>query len=256
MIKSSANYFNASNLLKITGTIINLNQLVAIMFIKSSPKLKMCQLAFTALLGVCGFTQTALATTLFDDTLQSQNDLSQLSSGSGFIAIAPDGSNALTFTGSSIISTLSTFTSTTGSFTVSFDLLGNCGQTSGCGAMINASANPFNFGWMLADTPYSNGSVGVTQIPDTINGVWEQVSYTFSGTSTNLGLEQYYGAPNLAFGSTKSIFFKNLVLTDNSVGTAINTLTVSPVAAVPLPPSLLMFASGLLGLVALRRKIA
>jgi len=230
------------------------------MYIKSGLKLHMRHFVFTALAGLSGFTHSALATTLFEDALQSQTDLNQWSTGSsGFITTAPDGSNALTFNGSDAITTLSAFTSTTGSFTISFDLMGNCGQTSGCGALINASANSLNYGWILADTPYSSGSVGVTQIPDTTNGTWEQVSYTFSGASTTLGLNVYYGAPNLA---NDSVFFQNVVLTDNSAGAAINTLTVAPLlnigslAAVPLPPSLLMFASGLLGLASFRKKLA
>ncbi len=240
-----------------TGTIINLIQEATIMYIKKGQKLKMRHLAFTALAGLSGFSHSALATTLFEDALQSQSDLSQWSTGSsGFITTAPDGSNALTFNTFNAITTLTTFTSSTGSFTLSFDLMGNCGQTSGCGALINASANTANYGWILADTPYSSGSIGVTQIPDTINGTWEQVTYTFSGASTNLGLDVYYGAPNLA---NDSVFFQNIVLTDNAAGVAINTLSVSPItspAGVPLPSSLLMFASGLLGLASFRRKLA
>jgi hypothetical protein len=225
------------------------------MYIKSNLKLKMRHLTFTAFAGLFGLTHAAFANTLFEDALQSQNDLSQWSTNSsGFITTTPDGSgNALTFNGSNAITTLDTFTSSTGSFTLSFDLMGNCGQSSGCGALINASANTDNYGWILADTPYSSGSVNVTQIPDTTNGTWEHVTYTFSGSSTNLGLNVYYGAPNLA---NDSIFFQNVVLTDNSAGAAINTLTVSSLAAVPLPPSVLMFASGLLGVATFRRKLA
>lgn len=226
------------------------------MYIKSSLKLKMRYLAFTALAGLSGVTHTALATTLFEDALQSPSDLSQWNTGSsGFITTAPDGSQGLTFNGSNAITTLNTFASSTGSFMLSFDLMGNCGHVSDCGALINASAKTTDYGWILADTHYGS----VLQIPDTTAGTWEHVTYTFSGVDTTLGLNVYYAAPNL---TKDSVFFQNIVLTDNSTGAAINTLSVTPLAAVtslaavPLPPSMLMFASGLLGFTAFRKKTA
>ena len=197
-----------------------------------------------------GMTSMADATVLFSDSLQT--DLSQWqplpagNSGSAAIASAPGGGNALTFghwwAGGDIF-TQNTFTSATGSFTLTFDFLGNCGHTSQCGAFVFASAVPVALGSiLLSDTPYT----AVTQFPDSIDS-WEQISYTFAGTSTNLGLELWYGSANF---SPDSAYFRNMVLTDNAVGTPIGTLSVS----VPEPSTWAMMLLGFCGIGFMLRK--
>ena len=89
----------------------------------------------------------ASATTLFSDAFQNTTDLSSWTPGLGdaVIATAPDGSHGLSFNGieeNGDINTNSVFTSSTGSFTVSFDIYGNCGHTSGCGRSSWRPARP------------------------------------------------------------------------------------------------------------------
>jgi len=190
-----------------------------------------------------GFSPISQATVLFQDTFQT--DLSQWTTNYGEIAVAPDGSNALTFSNPTAYGDLlsnNVFNSSTGSFTLSFDVLGNCGATSGCGGFVQAT----NTGWILSDSPFR----GIAQFPDGTN--WVQVSYTFSGNSTGLGFEIWNGAPN---AQPQSVFFQNLVLTDNPTANAIGNLSITPVVpAVPVPAALPLFASALLGFVGLNMR--
>jgi hypothetical protein len=144
------------------------------------------------------------------------------------IIAAPGGGNALTFgafTYQGDIQTLNSFTSSTGSFTLSFDFLGNCGNPSKCGGFVNASAGPpFYNGWLLSDTPYDDGIYGVIpQIPDT--GSWEHVTYTFAAPSPiYLALEilHYTG-----YSGPDTAWFKDMELTDDPDNVPPGTFTVS-----------------------------
>jgi len=184
------------------------------------------------------------ATTLFQDTFQT--DLSQWTTGSGVIVSAPGGGNALTFTQTRLggdIFTVNAITSGTGSFTISFDFLGNCGYSSGCGGFVGASnTTPSPDGlFIVSDTPFG----GIPQFPDT--GSWEHVSYTVGTVSgsTTLALEMWASAPHAA---ANSVYFRDMVVTDNPNGTLVGTFDISAVSATPLPSTWLMLLSGFVGL--------
>jgi hypothetical protein len=151
------------------------------------------------------------------------------STGTAAIIAAPGGGgNALTFGATTYqgdIQTLNSFTSSTGSFTLSFDFLGNCGNPSKCGAFVNASAGPpFYNGWLLSDTPYDDPIYGVIpQLPDT--GSWEHVTYTFAAPSPiYLALEilHYTG-----YSGPETAWFKDMELTDDPDNIPPGTFTLS-----------------------------
>jgi hypothetical protein len=150
------------------------------------------------------------------------------STGTAAIITAPGGGNALTFGATTYqgdIQTLNSFTSSTGSFTLSFDFLGNCGQTSNCGGFVNASGGaPYLDGWLISDTPYYDGIYGeIPQMPDT--GNWEHVSYTFTTPSPiHLALEIYEFAE---YAGSETAWFKQMELTDNPNNVPPGTFTVS-----------------------------
>ena len=185
----------------------------------------------------------ASAAVLFSDSFQ--NSLSQWSNPnpSGEIVAAPGGGNALTFSvlqgGSNLLTTNSAFTSSTGSFTITFDIYANCGHTSGCGAFLLAAGT-----WTLSDTPF-NGNVNFADSP-----AWETVSYTFSGTSTTLAFEDWNGSPYArAYPDAAALYMRNLTLTNNLNNTAVGTVTYStPPSSVPEPASLAAFVIALLGI--------
>jgi len=203
---------------------------------------------------------------LFSDSLQST--LSQWgpvgtplsgppgNTGSAVITGDPLGDgNALTFgktTYQGDIETLSSFTSGTGLFTLTFDFLGTCGHTSGCGGFINASAGPGPFlnGWVLSDTPYFDGIYGaIHQIPDT--GNWEQVTYTFAVTGPiYLSLETWEFSAN---SGADTAWFKNIVLTNDSSSVPAGSFSVT---GVPEPATLSMLAFGMLSVGFVRRRKA
>jgi len=193
----------------------------------------------------------ANATTLFSDTFQSKSDLNSWTSGGGEIVKAPDGSTALTFdrtySGGDIF-TNSSFTSSTGSFTISFEYLSNCGNSSNCGGFIFANGgSPSANSWILSDTPY----YGIPNFADT--GNWKQLSYTFAGNNTNLGLEIFSGS---AFAAPGSIYFRDMALTDNNTGIPVGTLAIT--SAVPEAGEWAMMLLGLplLGWVVRRKQAA
>jgi hypothetical protein len=179
----------------------------------------------------------ATAPPLFSSPLQTASDLSsQWQEINGYtgatIAMAPDGTNALTFTqkasGGDAL-TLSTFSSTTGSFTLSFDIFGYCGYTSGCGAFVYApGGSPNNGYWIESDTPYGGTAYpNGTAIPNftVVDQRWERVTYTFTGSSTQIGFEDWSGSP---YATPRSFYIRNVVLTNNPTHIAVGTLTISP----------------------------
>ncbi len=190
----------------------------------------------------------ARATVLFSDSLQTNLSNWANPAGAGVIVAAPGGGNALTFDilqgGSSLLTTLSTFTSSTGSFNLTFDIYANCGHTSGCGAFLNAAGN-----WILSDTPFGSA----VQFHDSSG--WETVSYTFSGTSTTLAFEDWNNSPYAqAYPGTNAIYMRNMTLTNNPNGAAVGTVSYSA-ADLPEPASLAAFATALLGMVAARARL-
>ncbi len=105
-----------------------------------------------------GGATVANATILFSDSLQfNLNNWgpSYGYTGTAAIVSAPGGGSALSFggtTGGGDIQTLGSFSSGTGSFTLTFDFLGACGHTSNCGGFV--SIGPAPGGWLVSDTPY------------------------------------------------------------------------------------------------------
>jgi len=183
------------------------------------------KLAVTAVL-IVGIGSQSHATTLFSDNLQTAADLSLFASKAvGIIGTAQDGTAALTFSateGGSNLPTTKSYSSSTGSFTVSFDYFSSCGASSGCGGFLNTSNS-----WVASDTSWN----GIAQFSDAAS--WQHASYTFSGTSTNIAFEIWNGSQQAkaanANGLGASFYVKDLVLTNNAVGAA-NGLVITAVA--------------------------
>lgn len=186
------------------------------------------------------------ASVLFSDSLQgtlsnwtdTYHDVS--------IVAAPGGGKAATWSsveGGGDLFTNSSFSSSTGSFTVSFQVYGNCGHTSECGLFL-ATAPPYTDDWVLSDTPYSDPTYGqIANFPE-INQGWEEVSYTFGGSSIYLDFEDWAGS---SYSGANSFYLRDIVLTNNPNGITVGTLTTSPVA-VPEPSTWAMMIAGLAGL--------
>ena len=195
---------------------------------------------FTAVAALALSASAAGATTLLSDSFSAPADLTGWSSvsGSATVVSGPGGAG-LTFGtpigGGDLSTPSSSYTSGTGSFTVSFDLYGACGQISNCGFFM--ATNP-GVNWFMSDTAYGSDAL----IPDS-NGSWEHVSYTFAGTSIGLDMEDWSGSSN---SGPESFYLRNLVLTDNPGGTPVGTLTVGP--AVPEPATWALMLAGFGGI--------
>jgi len=243
----------------------------------SSPigsKLRSALLATTILLGGVPAVQ---ATDLFQDPFQNPStDLLPFTAvaptvppgaggntGTATIKGDPLGQgNALTFgktTYQGDIVTKSSFTSSTGLYTLSFDFLGTCGYSQDCGGFVAAapSQNITN-GWLISDTPgYTDGDYGkIPSFPDT--GKWESITYTFQSYK-NLPVYLAFEIYAFSYNSTKGGFasgpetawYKDVVLTDDPNGLAAGTLSIK---SVPEPATLSLIALGLAGVGFCRRR--
>lgn len=125
----------------------------------------------------------------------------------------------------------------TGNYILSFDYLGTCGDDD-CGGFIGINyAVPGSGGLWLAGTTVGSG---VNPYPDILpdTGQWEHMSIAFSASQNfHLMLEDFSGSG----GTYGDVYFDNILLADAS--------------PIPEPSTIFLLASGLIGLVAYRKRL-
>ena len=154
--------------------------------------------------------------------------------GSGTVIFASQSPNA---------STLNNVAGGISMITVDSGFSGFAGGNTGSGnSVVNPLSNPDTFAANLAGTlnggiPIQNGSIATSAVQSLLNGL------------TN-AMNIYAGD----YVTDNTVVFSNMVATVKSLGSGNFQLTI---AAVPLPPSLVLFISGLiaLGLIARRRQV-
>jgi hypothetical protein len=114
----------------------------------------------------------------------------------------------------------SSVSSTTGLYTISFDLYGNYGQSNQYGFFFGTSP-PRGVHWIISDTAYESD----TLISDS-KGSWEKVSYPFNDGSVLLVFEDWSGAQ---YSGASAYYLRNEVLTDNSNNSEVGSLSVTAI---------------------------
>jgi hypothetical protein len=154
-----------------------------------------------------------------------------------------DGQNGLTFGATTFqgdIVTAASFSSASGKYSLTFDYLGTCGFSSGCGVIVGApTSQNTTSGWLVGDVnfPYVDPTYGpLVQLTD--NGQWQTVTIDFSSSvPVYIAIEDFEFAGH---SSSQSAWYKDLTLT-----------------AVPEPGTLTLLGLGLFGFgFTRRRKIA
>jgi hypothetical protein len=93
-------------------------------------------------------------------------------------------------------------------------------------------------GFWVADTPYTG-----QLFPDT--GAWEHVSYTFGASTAAIWLETWIDSP---YAGADTVYWRNILLTDNPGGIANGTLTYGPAGGIPELSTWTMMLGGFAGL--------
>jgi hypothetical protein len=201
------------------------------------------------IVAMASFSGAAQATTLFSESFEGNlSDWTSMSKTAEIVA-APGGGKALAFVGTyggGDLVSKAELSSTTGKYTVSFDLEGNCGHTSQCGFFFGVGRFPVpQAGWLLADTSFD-----INKVFPVSKGGWERVSLTFAaGDNIQLDLEDWNGS---AHAGPKSFYIRDLQVTNDPNHLAAGALTVT---GVPEPSSWALMLAGFaaIGAMASRR---
>jgi hypothetical protein len=214
--------------------------------------MKFTQGAALLALAVCA-TAGAKGAVLFSDALTNPaTDLIPWTSylSDTEIVAAPGGGDALTFTaangGGSDLYTNSSFSSASGIYTLSFQIYGNCGFTSGCGFFIQDEGSGASYGYFfLEDSLPGAYPEGVSFLDS--NASWETVTFTYSDTiPTWLNIENWASATH---GGPESFYLRDLTLSSDPGGAPLG-LTVTPAsngAPEPAAWGLMIIGVGLAG---------
>jgi hypothetical protein len=185
---------------------------------------------------------SANASILFQDPLQT--NLSNWSNtSSAVLSTAPDGSLGVTFDGYNQMTTNDTFTSSTGEFTLTFDLITSCGHLTSCGILVQPLTNVGSF--IASDTGIFRGQL---TFPDSTVG--EKVAIMFTASTTQIELGLWYRG----FGISDTVFVSNLVLTDDPTGIPYGVVVSAE--PVPEPASIALCSLGVGALSLARRRRA